>query len=140
ADREMADLRVAHLARGEADGLAGRLQRRVRVLGREVVEDGSVRELDGVSRPGRRNAPAVQDDDRYEREAAVRQIAVTTGPDGDLWFTENSGNRVGRITPAGAVTEFPIPTASSQPFGITAGPDGNLWFTEFPGGSLGRVH
>jgi hypothetical protein len=46
---------------------------------------------------------------------------------------------IGRITPAGAVTEFPIPTANSQPYGITAGPDGNLWFTEYLGNRVGRI-
>ena len=29
-----------------------------------------------------------------------------------------------------SITEFPVPTANSEPYGITAGPDGNLWFTE----------
>jgi streptogramin lyase len=38
---------------------------------------------------------------------------------------------------AGAITEFPIPTAISGPNGITAGPDGNLWFTEE--GTIGRI-
>jgi hypothetical protein len=37
------------------------------------------------------------------------------------------------------VTEFPLPTASSFPFGIAAGPDSNLWFTEYRGNSIGRV-
>ena len=36
---------------------------------------GRRRELDGVARPGRRAAPAVEDDERYEVEAA-RQIAA----------------------------------------------------------------
>src|SRR5213593_3045232 len=27
------------------------------------------------------------------------------------------------------ITEYPTPTANSNPVGITAGPDGNLWFT-----------
>ncbi len=31
---------------------------------------------------------------------------------------------------SGAVTEFTIPTATSQPQGIACGPDGNFWFTE----------
>ena len=74
---------------------------------------------------------------------------LTAGPDGNLWFTESQGNRVGRVTPGGVITEFTIPTANSFPGGITAGPDGNLWvcangsnrilrvtpagvFTEFP--------
>src|SRR5690349_17248812 len=56
-------------------------------------------------------------------------ILITSGPDGNLWFTEQGVNKIGRITPAGVITEFPL-AASSGPSGITTGPDGNLWFTE----------
>jgi virginiamycin B lyase len=38
----------------------------------------------------------------------------------------------------GTITEFPIPTAESDPLGITAGPDGNLWFTT-PINRSGRI-
>src|SRR5919198_2502824 len=78
ADRQVADLGVSHLPFGQPDGLAGRLQRRVRVARPELVEDRRVGELDRVSWPRRRAAPAVEDDERYEREsrAAVSQIAV----------------------------------------------------------------
>src|SRR5262249_27559025 len=31
---------------------------------------------------------------------------IARGPDGNLWFTEFTSNRIGRITPAGQVTEF----------------------------------
>src|SRR5437867_12031694 len=55
---------------------------------------------------------------------------VAAGPDGNVWFTEAEGNKVGEITPEGAITEYSIPTQNSLPTGITAGPDGNLWFTE----------
>ena len=55
---------------------------------------------------------------------------ITLGPDGNLWFTEYSGNKIGRITTGGVITEFSVPTANSQPLVIIAGPDGNLWFTE----------
>ncbi len=59
---------------------------------------------------------------------------ITTGPDGNLWFTEFDGNKIGMINPAThAVNEFPTPTASSGPEGITTGADGNLWFAEFVG-------
>ena len=51
----------------------------------------------------------------------------------NLWFTESSGNKIGRITPTGTITEFPLPTASGGPVGIAAGPDSNLWFTETGG-------
>src|SRR6266568_3577588 len=68
-------------------------------------------------------------------------IAITAGPDGNLWFTEIvfGVGEIGRITPSGRFTEFPIPTASSMPEGITAGPDGNLWFTEESAGKIGRI-
>jgi virginiamycin B lyase len=52
--------------------------------------------------------------------------SITTGPDGNLWFTEQRANQVGRITPAGNVTEFPIPTADSFLGDIAIGADGNL--------------
>src|SRR6266704_164112 len=56
--------------------------------------------------------------------------SITAGPDGNMWFDEFWTNRIGRLTPAGALTEFPIPTPDSGPRGIVAGPDGNLWFVE----------
>src|SRR5262249_10699905 len=60
--------------------------------------------------------------------------AITTGPDGDLWFVETSVNRVGRINPSThAIDEFFLPTPNSHPSGIAAGADGNLWITEAPG-------
>ena len=55
---------------------------------------------------------------------------ITPGPDGNLWFTEFWTNRIGRMTPAGVLTEFPIPSPDTAPRGIVAGPDGNLWFVE----------
>src|SRR5262249_10953894 len=59
-----------------------------------------------------------------------RPEGITRGPDGNLWFADASADRIGRITPAGVVTDFAI-TPGSSPQEITAGPDGNLWFTEF---------
>lgn len=56
--------------------------------------------------------------------------SITAGPDGNLWFTEFWSNRIGRMTPVGVLTEFPIPTPDSAPRGIGRGPDGNVWFVE----------
>jgi len=64
---------------------------------------------------------------------------ISAGPDGNVWFIESNGNKIGRITTTGVITEFPIPTASSNPDGITAGPDNNLWFTEYYGNKIGRI-
>ena len=63
---------------------------------------------------------------------------ITAGPDGNLWFTTFNSNLVGRITPAGTIAEFPIPTPSGLQ-GITAGPDGNLWFCEQSANKIGRI-
>jgi streptogramin lyase len=66
--------------------------------------------------------------------------AMTAGRDGNLWFTDVGTNSIGRITPSGTITEFPIPTGDAVPTGITAGPDGNLWFTECVGNKIGRMN
>jgi len=55
---------------------------------------------------------------------------TATGPDGALWFTENSSNAIGRITPSGEVVEYALPTAKAGPVGIAARPDGAVWFVE----------
>ncbi len=64
---------------------------------------------------------------------------ITVGPDGALWFTENIGNKIGRISTSGAITEFPLPETRASLGGITAGPDGALWFTEQNGNAIGRL-
>src|SRR5207247_7190699 len=72
-------------------------------------------------------------------------FGITAGPDGNLWFTEGSGNKIGRISPTGVISEFAVPTAntpygpSAGPLGITAGPDGNLWFAEINGFKIGQI-
>jgi virginiamycin B lyase len=71
--------------------------------------------------------------------AASQPTAITTGPDGNLWFTESAANQIGRITPSGTITEYPIPTTGTQPTGITTGTDGNVWFTEQAANAIGRI-
>jgi streptogramin lyase len=83
---------------------------------------------------------------------------IIAGADGNLWFTDARGSydgkqepgKIGRITPAGKITEFSLPNPQSTPtpIMITAGPGGNLYFTEdcasacYPGGGnvgVGRI-
>src|SRR5215831_2795257 len=69
-----------------------------------------------------------------------RPEGITRGPDGNLWFAENTSSRIGRITPAGVITEFSAGiTPNSGPGAITRGPDGNLWFTEILANKIGRI-
>jgi virginiamycin B lyase len=76
---------------------------------------------------------------------ASKPFGIATGPDGALWFVEGDGNKIGRITTAGAVTEYTIPTKttfgnfSSHPQCIVAGPDGAMWFVEGDGNKIGRI-
>ncbi len=72
----------------------------------------------------------------------AKPTGIAAGPDGNLWFTEqgNSG-AIGRITPAGVITEFTEGlSVNSKPTGIAAGPDGNIWFTQQANpGRIGRI-
>jgi virginiamycin B lyase len=63
---------------------------------------------------------------------------ITAGPDGALWFTERAGNRIGRITLAGQIREFPLRRVL-LPADIAAGPDGALWFTSGGTNAIGRI-
>jgi hypothetical protein len=49
--------------------------------------------------------------------------------------------RIQRVDPIvrGKITEYPIPTGTSNPTGITQGPDGNLWFTENRVNQIGKL-
>jgi streptogramin lyase len=56
-----------------------------------------------------------------------------------MWFTEYNGHKIGKITPAGAITEYPVPTAGSRPDQITTGPDGKMWFTHVSTNKIGEA-
>jgi hypothetical protein len=66
---------------------------------------------------------------------------LTTGHDGNLWFIDSS--KVGKMTPAGAVTEFTVPAPSDgsaidlSNAQLTPGSDGNLWFIGL--GGISRI-
>ena len=61
----------------------------------------------------------------------VQELLV--GPDGNIWFSKpfNDGSgRIGRITPAGVVTEFTPPNPAAEPRDLVIGPDGRIWYTD----------
>ena len=70
---------------------------------------------------------------------------MATGADGSLWMAGASAFT--RITPAGAITQFPITIPGPAPscgtgcknvVGLTAGPDGAMWFAD-GWGHIGRI-
>jgi hypothetical protein len=55
--------------------------------------------------------------------------SIVGGTDGNVWYTLNVENKVGRITPAGVVTEFDTAAQGlTAPGAMSVGHDGNLWF------------
>ena len=51
--------------------------------------------------------------------------------DGSLWFSEFTGNKIGRISiTTGAVIEYPLPQPLSGPVSVTLGSDGNIYSDE----------
>ena len=66
---------------------------------------------------------------------------ITSGPDGNLWYTVETDNEIGMIDPAtGAVSEFAVPTPNSDLTNITTGSDGNLWFVESSVDQIGSIN
>ncbi len=65
-------------------------------------------------------------------------VAVTA--DGDLWFTENFANKIGRMDSGGAVIgEYDILTSASGARCIAAMSDGRLFFTQYDAGLIGDL-
>jgi len=68
---------------------------------------------------------------------------ITLGSDGNFWFTESfvrsqlEGHNIGRITPNGDITEFPV-CPFCFPNDIVEGPNGILYFTKSDP-ALGRI-
>jgi virginiamycin B lyase len=79
----------------------------------------------------------------YAAPAGSMPNYITTGPDGNLWFTDPGNNAIGEfstgITMTSNITEFALPTAGAKPQAIVTGPDGALWFTEMGTGKIGRL-
>ncbi|GAA1501844.1 virginiamycin B lyase family protein [Nocardioides humi] len=102
------------------------------------VEAGAARAEEGApERPGR--APTIATYPVPTADAGLDSLVV--GPDGQLWFTERKGWKLGRITAAGAITEFPVPPmgGGSGPSDIVRGADGYLWFLTDSRFRLGRA-
>src|SRR5262249_621737 len=70
--------------------------------------------------------------------AAAPAHGSIAGPDGNLWFTEPSANKIGTIAPSGTIHEYAA-GAGSGPLAIVSGPDGALWFTEPMSNKIGRM-
>ncbi len=89
----------------------------------------------------------------YPLSLGVIPLDLERGVGGDMWYTgarvipDNEPFTIGQITPAGAITEFPITVGTPRPYAeseytgptsIAQGSDGNMWFTDQYRNSEGR--
>ena len=67
--------------------------------------------------------------------------AIVAGPDGALWFTAPSIDKIGRMTTDGTVTTYAKAGlwGVSGPTDLVAGPDGNIWFTNTTSSTIGII-
>jgi streptogramin lyase len=102
-----------------------------------TLYDGSVLVAGGLS-----PTPSVLSSaERFEPQ--IGPFDITTGPDGNLWFTEGYANRIGKINPTSSViTQYIVPTplGFSFPHDIVTGPDGNVWFTERDAWKISKIN
>ncbi|HEY1429947.1 MAG TPA: hypothetical protein VGF18_10260, partial [Candidatus Tumulicola sp.] len=65
--------------------------------------------------------------------------SINVAADHSIWFTESAANKIGTVTLARKIEEYPIPTQHAFPLDITRGPDGAMWFVEEAVGKIGRI-
>jgi hypothetical protein len=63
---------------------------------------------------------------------------MVLGADSNVWFVDDKTSKVGKITTAGAITEYAFPEGSS-PESIAVGSDNNLWVTDYKTSKIGKV-
>lgn len=62
---------------------------------------------------------------------------VAVDANGDVWFLEFRGNKLGRFS-QGRFIEYPMPEGANGLSGLTIGRDGAVWFGVLRAGALGR--
>lgn len=75
--------------------------------------------------------------------AVLVPVNAIFGPDGALWFVEETQQTIGRVTTSGTLSLFPIPNGT-MPENLIVGPDNALWFVSGTGllqdgGFVGRL-
>ena len=72
-------------------------------------------------------------------QATAEDGRMALGSDGDLYVGTGSPATIGRITPAGQITQFADPNAAASNIYVTLeGPDHNVWFAD-NGSEIGRI-
>jgi streptogramin lyase len=65
--------------------------------------------------------------------------SMVAGPDGNVWYTDTVGNRIGRISSSGQVALYPTPQKGGEPNSIVLGPDAKLWFADRSANAIAQI-
>jgi len=65
---------------------------------------------------------------------------LTATPDGNVWFTERYGGKIGRISDlSGTIAEFRVPGTGAYPTAIATDAAGKVWFATDDSGATARL-
>jgi streptogramin lyase len=64
---------------------------------------------------------------------------IALGSDGNMWILGQSYSELMRVTPSGALTQYPLPSSSDDLMGLALGADGDLWFGENANSAIGKI-
>jgi streptogramin lyase len=73
--------------------------------------------------------------------AASRPTGIDVAPNGDIWFTEIDGDKIGRLeaSKSYALTEYPINATGVRAYGVAVQSDQYVWFGETATGRAKRL-
>ena len=75
----------------------------------------------------------------FEYAAAGKPSGIVGGPDGNVWFTEETGDAIGRLSTSGTNYTAYVCAACALPTSIVVGGDGSLWFGDFTTDRIYRI-
>jgi virginiamycin B lyase len=76
---------------------------------------------------------------QYQLTPTPGGVGPITSFNGDLWFLESGLFRMARITTAGQITDYALPSHSGEsPEGLAIGSDGNIWYTDPAVNEIGK--
>jgi len=84
----------------------------------------------------------MQRDGTFLTPIQLRAGSYPHGPSscaGNVWFAENTANRIAFVDALGVVSEFVIPGSYTQPFSTVCAPDGAVYFTLNASNQIGRI-
>ncbi len=89
--------------------------------------------------PGSASAGLGDVEEFFAPTQPTKPLTLVEGPDGNVWYTDSTVTKIGKVTPSGEVEEF-SPGLASVALNITSGPESKLWFTEKTAKRIGSIN